>query len=41
MNDRVREIIKELERECEECCGITCYRERVLELLGELKDIVG
>ena len=35
--DKVKEIIRELEGECEECCGITCYRERVLELLNELK----
>jgi len=35
--DKIKEIILELEGECEECCGITCYRERVMELLSELK----
>ena len=35
---RVEEILEELEGECDECCGITCYRERVLELLKELKE---
>jgi len=34
---KIRDIIIELESECEECCGITCYRERVMELLSELK----
>lgn len=35
--DKIKEIILELEGECEECCGITCYRERVMELLSELR----
>ena len=33
----IEDILDELGYECDECCGITSDRERVLDLIEELK----
>jgi len=37
MDRSIKDILDELSYECDECCGITSDRERVLDLIEELK----
>ena len=37
MDRSIKDILDELTYECDECCGITSDRERVLDLIEELR----
>ena len=37
MDRSIKDILDELAWECDECCGITSDRERVLDLIEELR----
>jgi len=37
MDRSIKDILDELSCECDECCGITSDRERVMDLIEELR----
>ena len=37
MDRSIKDILDELSYECDECCGITSDRERVMDFIEELR----